>query len=91
MSKIIYYDGLNHLDRKRTKLVAVKLNEPEWVVLSNLKKVLDQHNYSDLIRALMFRAIHTLTDEEQTELREMVKQHPREAIVRTRSDRTPCG
>ena len=73
MGKIIYYEGLNHLDRKRTKFVAVKLNEPEWVVLSNLQHVLDQPNLSDLIRALVFRAIHTLTDEEQTALREMVK------------------
>ena len=75
MSKIIYYDGLNHLDRKRTKLVAVKLNEPEWVVLSNLKKVLDQHNYSDLIRAMVFRAIRTLTEEQKQALRELVKQY----------------
>ena len=73
MGKIIYYDGLNHHDRKRTKLVAVKLNEPEWVVLSNLQHVLEQPNLSDLIRALMFRAIQTLTEEQKQALREMVE------------------
>ena len=74
MSKIIYYDGLNHLDRKRTKLVAVKLNEPEWVVLSSLKKVLGQSNLSDLIRTMVFRAIRTLTEEQKTALRKLIKQ-----------------
>ncbi len=75
MSKIIYADGLDKLNHKRHKCVSVKFNEPEWVVLTNLQQLLMVDNLSQLVRGLIFRAIRTLTHNQRTQLRKMLKSH----------------
>ena len=76
--KVVYREGYDHYDTKKTIAITFYVNEAEKVALDDLMAVMEVKNQSAFIRGRVLSAYNDLTAEQKAKLEEVAEWRAKE-------------